>query len=91
MRAIQITFDEKLLEELDATDEVRQEGRSAILRRAVEQYLRRRRQQVIAEGYRRAYEASPGLGAEFESWEDQGQRSGSTRSRVLTSAGPCSC
>ena len=39
MKAIQITFDETLLEELDATEEVRQDGRSAVFRRAIKEYL----------------------------------------------------
>ena len=40
MKAIQVMLDERLLEKLDATDEVQHEGRSAVLRRAVEAYLR---------------------------------------------------
>jgi metal-responsive CopG/Arc/MetJ family transcriptional regulator len=72
MKAIQITFDEALLEELDATEEVRRHGRSAVLRRAVAEYLRRRRRYAVAESYRRAYGKEPGLGKEFEDWEDQG-------------------
>lgn len=35
MKSIHVTFDEKLLKELDATEEVQQKGRSAVLRRAV--------------------------------------------------------
>ncbi|UCF69178.1 MAG: ribbon-helix-helix protein, CopG family [Acidobacteriota bacterium] len=73
MKAIQITFDEALLAELDATDEVHREGRSAVLRRAVAEYLRRRRRYAIAEGYARAYGDASGLGDEFERWEDQGR------------------
>jgi metal-responsive CopG/Arc/MetJ family transcriptional regulator len=73
MKAIQITFDEDLLAELDATEEVRREGRSAVLRKAVAEYLRRRRRQVVAESYRRAYGDDRGLGEEFGRWEDQGQ------------------
>ena len=73
MKAIQISFDEKLLKELDATDEVRKEGRSAVLRRAVSEYLRRRRGRTISERYARAYgNDTDGLGREFEGWEDQG-------------------
>jgi metal-responsive CopG/Arc/MetJ family transcriptional regulator len=65
-------FDEQLLARLDATDEVRQHGRSAILRRAVEEYLRRGRRFAIAESYRQAY----GTGQEMDDlagWEDQGE------------------
>jgi metal-responsive CopG/Arc/MetJ family transcriptional regulator len=73
MKAIQITFDETLLRELDATEEVRREGRSAVLRRAVAEYLRRRRRHTISERYAQAYGSSRGLGDEFEGWEDQGR------------------
>lgn len=73
MKPIQVMFDELLLQELDATEEVKREGRSAVLRRAVADYLLRRRRKEIREGYRRAYEASEsGLGPEFAGWEEEG-------------------
>lgn len=73
MKPIQITFDEVLLSELDASDEVRREGRSAVLRRAAAEYLARGRRERISEGYARAYGDGAGLGDEFAGWEDQGQ------------------
>jgi metal-responsive CopG/Arc/MetJ family transcriptional regulator len=73
MKAIQITIEEELLRRLDSTDEVQRDGRSAVLRRAAEEYLDRRRAQLIRERYRQAYGAdATGLGTEFEGWEDQG-------------------
>ena len=72
MKAIQITLDEALLARLDADEEVRRDGRSAVLRRAADEYLRRRRRRAIAEQYARAYGRSPGLGAEFTGWQDEG-------------------
>jgi metal-responsive CopG/Arc/MetJ family transcriptional regulator len=72
MKAIQISFDERLLAELDATEEVRKNGRSAVMRRAVAEYLRRRRDWAIAERYEKAYASDPTLGKEFEGWEDLG-------------------
>jgi hypothetical protein len=66
-------FEERLLARLDATEEVRKEGRSAVLRRATEDYLRRRRRFTIAEDYRQAYGAEEGLGADYAGWEDQGE------------------
>jgi metal-responsive CopG/Arc/MetJ family transcriptional regulator len=72
MKAIQITFDEALLEQLDASEEVRREGRSAVLRRAAAEYLARRRRSEIAESYARAYGDQPGLGDEYSGWEEQG-------------------
>jgi len=73
MKAIQITFDEALLEELDATEEVRQDGRSAVFRRAVRDYLARKRRHSVAERYRKAYGPDGGLGNELAGWEDEGQ------------------
>ena len=76
MKAIQVMFDERLLKRLDATPEVKRDGRSAVLRRAVEQYLRQRRRHAISEGYRAAYGddrgSADGLGGEFSGWEDEG-------------------
>jgi len=72
MKPIQITLDERLLARLDADSEVRRHGRSAVLRRAAEEYLHRRRKQTIASQYAKAYGAEPGLGAEFSGWEDEG-------------------
>ena len=72
MKAIQITMDEALLARLDADDEVRRDGRSAVIRRAADEYLRRRRRRAIANQYARAYGAGGSLGEEFSGWEDEG-------------------
>ncbi len=72
MKAVQVLFDEPLLRRLDADDEVRELGRSAVLRRAADEYLRRRRSRRVSEQYRRAYGKGEGLGAEFAGWEGQG-------------------
>jgi metal-responsive CopG/Arc/MetJ family transcriptional regulator len=73
MKAIQVSIDERLLAELDADPEVKRDGRSAVMRRAVTAYLHERRSLKIAEAYRRAYAPDGGLGAEYTGWEDQGQ------------------
>lgn len=72
MKAIQVMLDEALLAQLDSSEEVQAEGRSAVLRRATAEYLNRRRRETIAEQYRAAYSDTAGLGEEFEGWEDQG-------------------
>ena len=72
MKAIQVTLDEESLAKLDADEEVRRDGRSAVLRRAAEEYLRRRRKRAIADRYAAAYGTQPGLGKEFAGWEDEG-------------------
>jgi metal-responsive CopG/Arc/MetJ family transcriptional regulator len=72
MKSIQITVDEALLARLDQDDEVKRDGRSAVLRRAADLYLRQRRAREVATAYRRAYAGESGLGAEFEGWEREG-------------------
>jgi metal-responsive CopG/Arc/MetJ family transcriptional regulator len=72
MKAIQVTLDEALLARLDADEEVRRDGRSAVLRRAADEYLRKRRKRSIADQYARAYGATSDLGAELDGWEDEG-------------------
>ena len=73
MKPIQVMLDEKLLARLDADDEVRSRGRSAVLRLAAAQYLERRRRASIADRYRRAYADASGLDEEFEGWEDEAE------------------
>jgi metal-responsive CopG/Arc/MetJ family transcriptional regulator len=70
MKPIQVMLDERLLAELDADEEVRRDGRSAVLRRAAAEYLRRKRRASIAEAYRRGYRG--GAGPELERWADEG-------------------
>jgi ribbon-helix-helix CopG family protein len=84
MKPVQIMMDPKLLADLDATAEVRAEGRSAVVRRAVAEYLARRRATEIRERYREAYgtEGGPGpddaleptaaLDADLEGWSEEG-------------------
>ena len=74
MKAIQVSFDEKLLEEMDADEEVRRSGRSAVMRRAVREYLGRRARERIARAYRSAYGGGkPTLDAEFPGWSEEGE------------------
>lgn len=71
MKAIQITMDESLLRQLDADDEVKAVGRSAVLRRAVEAYLKMKRAADVDAAYRRAYRQD-GLGADWKGWPEEG-------------------
>jgi len=70
MKAIQITVDEELLKELDATEEVAREGRSAVFRRAAVEYLRQRREAAIDAQYEKAFRALPPQPGEFDGWKD---------------------
>lgn len=72
MKAIQITVDERLLARLDADPEVRRDGRSAVFRRAVEAYLRQRRNVRIVEAYRRGYARGSAVERDFDGWSDEG-------------------
>lgn len=72
MKAIQVTLDEDLLKRLDQDEEVKRDGRSAVLRRAADQYLRQRRTRAISADYRRAYGGGVGLGEEFKGWPTEG-------------------
>ncbi|MBW8878604.1 MAG: hypothetical protein JF614_26910 [Acidobacteria bacterium] len=77
MKSIQVQFDDALLARLDASEEVRQLGRSEVLQRAAAEYLGRCCQDrdagdVIADQYRKAYGREASLGSELKGWEDQG-------------------
>jgi metal-responsive CopG/Arc/MetJ family transcriptional regulator len=73
MKAIQIMFDEDLLAALDETAEVREQGRSAVLRQLTSEFLRQRRKREIDAQYERAYAGvKDPLGEEFAGWEDEG-------------------
>ena len=72
MKAVQITMDPELLARLDAEQEVKVRGRSAVIREAVATWLRQREERRIVEAYRRAYENTGDLGDEWEGWEEQG-------------------
>jgi metal-responsive CopG/Arc/MetJ family transcriptional regulator len=72
MKPIQVMIDEDLLAALDAHADTKALGRSAVLRRAAAEYLRRHRARTTAEAYRRAYGRGRGLGRELQGWPDEG-------------------
>lgn len=73
MKAIQVTFDEALLERLDGLPEVRERGRSAVLREAATAWLARKRADDIARRYREGYgDAFPPIEDELAGWTSQG-------------------
>ena len=69
MKAIQVTFEEELLEQLDRRPEVRERGRSAVLRELTAAYLAEKRSEDIARLYREAYTKFPQTDEELEGWE----------------------
>jgi len=66
MKAIQFTIDEDLLRRMDTDPEVRAKGRSAFLRRAIAEYLQRKRKGAIREAYRRGYGSDPPAEGELD-------------------------
>ena len=72
MKPIQVTFDEALLERLDAHPAVRERGRSAVLREAAAAYLARKDAEDIAIRYRAGYGDAVRLAPELEGWAGGG-------------------
>ena len=72
MKAIQITFDEALLERLDRHPAVRERGRSAVLREAAIEYLKRRDAEETARRYRAGYQDTATLDDELGGWSGEG-------------------
>ncbi len=69
MKAVQINFSDGLLARFDADEEVRRRGRSEVVRRIAETYLRRREGSRIAEQYARGYGPEfPPIEKELEDW-----------------------
>ena len=73
MKAIQVTFDEALLARLDRHPMVRERGRSAVLREAAADFLRRVETQEIDRKYREGYADAAELDDELIEWADQGE------------------
>jgi predicted transcriptional regulator len=71
VKVVKILLSEDLVTEFDETAEVRERGRSAVLRQLVGDFLRQRRERELDTQYERAYKQgdSP-LGEEFEGWEN---------------------
>jgi metal-responsive CopG/Arc/MetJ family transcriptional regulator len=73
MKTVQVMFDEPLLAELDGTADVREKGRSAVIRQLASDFLRQRRAQEIDAQYERAYAGvEDPLGKDFAGWEEEG-------------------
>ena len=72
MKAIQVTFDEALLEKFDRHPSVQDRGRSAVLREAVAAYLARKDAEAIVERYQAGYSSAPAAGDELVGWANEG-------------------
>ena len=72
MKAVRVMFDEALLEKLDRHPAVQERGRSAVLREAAVEYLKRREADEIARRYRAGYQDAATLDGDLDGWPDAG-------------------
>jgi metal-responsive CopG/Arc/MetJ family transcriptional regulator len=70
METIQVVLDTKLLRATDLAAKRRKVNRSALIRHALEQHLKRLRELELEEQDRRGYLAQPQREEEFRVWED---------------------
>lgn len=70
MEVIQIVLDKKLLKAADATAKRQKVNRSALIRTALQDHLKRLRELELEERDRRGYMARPQREEEFRAWED---------------------
>ena len=66
MKPIQVTFDEDLLTKFDELSEVRERGRSAVLRQAAADYLARKTAEEIDRQYAEGYGRLPQTDEELD-------------------------
>jgi len=72
MKPVQVMFDEDTLRRLSESEEVKERGRSEVVRRAVDRYLRQREQETIARKYAQAYSSTAALEDELDGWTEEG-------------------
>ena len=66
-------IDEDTLRRLSDTDEVREFGRSEVVRRALNLYLRKKEDDAIAARYRAAYMNAETMNKELSDWVAEGE------------------
>ena len=71
MRTVQMTLDEKLVDEVDRAAKKLGTSRSAFARRALQDALRRLQQLQLEAKHRRGYAAKPAQTGEFDVWESE--------------------
>ena len=70
METIQVVLDTKLLQAADRAAKRQKVNRSALIRRALQEHLKRLQVLDLEERDRRGYEAQPQRDQEFRVWED---------------------
>lgn len=72
MKAVQVTFDDELLQRLDRHPMVRERGRSAVLREAAAAILERAEAEEIDRRYREGYRSGASIDDELDGWSAEG-------------------
>lgn len=72
MKPVQVLFDEELLAELDADEQVQKVGRSRVLRQLAASYLKRRLEAHLDARYAAGYGESSGVSEELQGWDEEG-------------------
>jgi hypothetical protein len=72
MKPVQVLFDDELLADLDADDEVRRLGRSRVLRDLAAEYLGQRRRAALDAQYAAGYGGDSRVNEELEGWDEEG-------------------
>jgi metal-responsive CopG/Arc/MetJ family transcriptional regulator len=67
MKPIQVVMDEELLREVDREAKRAKTKRSALIREAIREHLKRRRVRELEERHRAGYERHPPV--EFDAWD----------------------
>lgn len=70
MEIIQVVLDEKLLKAADSAAKKEKVNRSALIRQALEEHLKRLRVRDLEECDRRGYQDKPQRKQEYRAWED---------------------
>jgi len=70
METIQVVLDTKLLKAADLAAKRQKVNRSALVRQALQEHLKRLRERELEEQDRRGYLAQPQREEEFRVWED---------------------
>jgi len=70
METIQVVLDTKLRKAADAAAKGQRVNRSALIRRAIREHLKRLRERELEEQDRQGYLAQPQREEEFRIWED---------------------
>jgi metal-responsive CopG/Arc/MetJ family transcriptional regulator len=72
MKPVQLLIDEELLAGLDQDEEVRQKGRSKVVRELVAAYLESRREARLDARYQQGYGDALRVSEELDDWDGEG-------------------